>query len=102
MKYIRKTPDNKIEIWTLCNGSNKKALIDIKNIADFVLFKKNKLEEQKIQIRTCNSGFRNYFIPIKDIEIIKSELTDMEIEFDYIVNRERKWIILKSHQTNMI
>lgn len=52
MKYIRKTPDNKIEIWTLCNGSNKKALIDIKDIADFVLFKKNKLEEQKILIRS--------------------------------------------------
>ena len=95
MKYIRKISENEIVLWSLQNSNNKRIFIDIDNVADFVLFKKNKFENQKIQIRTCNSGFRNYFIPIKDIEIIKSELIDLDIEFDFIDNRESKWIILK-------
>jgi len=96
MKYIKKTFENKIELWTLSNGNNKKALIDFENVADFVLFRKNKFENQKIQIRLHNSGFRNFYIPVNDINIIKAELIDLEIEFDYIVNSERKWIIIKN------
>ncbi|MDD4993817.1 MAG: hypothetical protein PHR83_16470 [Paludibacter sp.] len=95
MKYIRKNSRNELVLSALCNGSNKRKLIDIKDIADFVLFKKNKLENQKIQIRMCNSGVRNHFIPIKDIEIINSELIELDIDFDFIDNRERRWIILK-------
>lgn len=95
MKYIRRTSENEKELWTLCNGSNKKALIDFENVADFVLFRKDKKENQKIQIRLHSNGFRNYYIPSNDINIIKTELLDMDIGFDYIVNSERKWIIIK-------